>query len=152
MTAFSPERARRAEYEDLDDLARIETAAFSGDLLSRRALRYYIFAPGAIFLVVERAGRCAAYLLISKRRNSTRAQIYSLAVDPPFQGRGLGRFLLESGEREARLRGARSIALEVRGDNERALQLYQTAGFERVGVVADFYEDGQSALKLEKRL
>lgn len=44
------------------------------------------------------------------------------------------------------------MRLEAREDNFRALNLYERAGYVRFARVADYYEDGAAALRLEKAL
>jgi len=45
-----------------------------------------------------------------------------------------------------------AFTLEVRADNARAIALYEERGYEKFGTVADYYEDGASALRYRKRL
>lgn len=52
-----------------------------------------------------------------------------LGVLPQFEGRGLGRQLLEHAEDRAREGGFRKTTLTVDADNERAMRLYERAGF-----------------------
>jgi ribosomal protein S18 acetylase RimI-like enzyme len=60
--------------------------------------------------------------------------------------------LLEAGERAARERGCERIGLEVRRDNPVAQALYERRGYQRAGESPDYYEDGEIALRYEKRL
>lgn len=55
--------------------------------------------------------------------------IANLAVDPPWQGRGLGRALLRAGLRTLAAAGHRRIELCVRGDNAPDRALYASEGF-----------------------
>jgi ribosomal protein S18 acetylase RimI-like enzyme len=55
--------------------------------------------------------------------------VHDLAVDPAFQGRGIGARLLAEVERRARARGAAKLTLEVHETNEPAIRLYRRAGF-----------------------
>jgi ribosomal protein S18 acetylase RimI-like enzyme len=52
-----------------------------------------------------------------------------LAVDPGFQGRGVGRFILEQLDHLARLRGCTHLVLEVAENNQRALRFYRSRKF-----------------------
>jgi ribosomal protein S18 acetylase RimI-like enzyme len=58
-----------------------------------------------------------------------------LGVLPQFEGRGLGRQLLESAENRARAAGFGKMTLTVDADNERAIRLYRRAGFRVSGTV-----------------
>ncbi|WP_295625627.1 ribosomal protein S18-alanine N-acetyltransferase [uncultured Corynebacterium sp.] len=65
-------------------------------------------------------------------------EIHTIAVDPVLRGRGLGRRLLEQ------LLAAADAApgpvfLEVRTDNEPAIALYRSHGFDTVGIRKRYY-------------
>ena len=81
---------RPARPDDLPDLLAIEAASFTGDRLSRRALRRWLRVPYGRCLVAERAGAIVAYGLASLHRAGRVARIYSLAVAPGARGSGLG--------------------------------------------------------------
>lgn len=148
MTTF----VRRARLDDLAAMVAIEGAVFDCDRLSRRSLRYYVNANTSILLALEVDGRIVGYSLIAFRKNSSRARLYSIAVEPASHGRGLGRLLLGASERAAKARGAKTLRLEVRADNQRAINLYERGGYRRFSIIEDYYEDGASALRLEKEL
>ena len=57
-------------------------------------------------------------------------ELRRMAVDPGCRGRGLGRSLLRSMTRRAYGSGAQRVWLDVKPDNERALALYRSEGFE----------------------
>jgi [ribosomal protein S18]-alanine N-acetyltransferase len=57
------------------------------------------------------------------------ARVFSVAVDPALQGRGLGSGLLRQALAYLRGRGARCVRLEVRPDNTPAVRAYERAGF-----------------------
>ena len=70
----------------------------------------------------------------------TEADVQTVAVAPAAQGRGLGGRLVDALIAEARRRGATSLLLEVRADNERAIALYTARGFERIAVRRRYYQ------------
>lgn len=75
------------------------------------------------------------------------AHVNNIAVDPAWQGRGLGAVLLLDLVRTALDRGGRHLTLEVRVGNEPALALYRRFGMEPVGVRPNYYPDtGDDAL------
>jgi len=59
-----------------------------------------------------------------------------LGVLPQFEGRGLGRQLLEWAEERGHSAGLGKITLTVDADNERAMRMYERAGFSVTGTVA----------------
>lgn len=58
--------------------------------------------------------------------------VEELAVDPEFQGRGLGSFVLDQLEHLARLRGCTHLVLEVAENNDTALKFYRTRSFAKL--------------------
>jgi len=56
--------------------------------------------------------------------------VWTVEIDEPFRGRGLGRAAMELAEREARRRGATQIGLNVFGHNHIARSLYESLGYE----------------------
>ncbi len=66
-----------------------------------------------------------------------------LAVDPDYQGCGIGKRLVEAAVDEARRRGVRKLSLRVLGPNTGARRLYVACGFAVEGVLQDeFLLDG----------
>ncbi len=148
MTTFD---IRRGVAGDLDRLVDIEQAAFETDLLSRRSFAGALTSRPSCLFVAERNGRVAGYALANFRINSRACRLFSLACDP-LAPKGCGRGLLAAVEQEALRRGCASIRLEVRETNARAMGLYETAGFRRIGRYEAYYEDGAPALRFEKAL
>jgi len=86
--------------------------------------------PGDAAFVAETGGRVVGTLRLAF--DDGVAGIYGLAVQRELRGRGIGRAMLHGACLEARRRGADRVTLEVEVDNDRALGLYTSAGFERV--------------------
>jgi [ribosomal protein S18]-alanine N-acetyltransferase len=77
------------------------------------------------------------------------AHITILAIDPDFQGQGLGKFLLLFLLKEAVKRGLERATLEVKESNEVARSLYEKFGFKLAGKRKKYYQDtGEDALIL----
>jgi ribosomal protein S18 acetylase RimI-like enzyme len=118
---------RTAERSDVADLLALVTAGFGSapaDIAER------LVEPDARTFMVDRAGRTIGTLRVS--RTDDRRDIYGFVIDPAFQGRGIGRDVLRRACREARADGATLVGLEVEADNDRAIHLYTSLGFEPV--------------------
>jgi len=143
---------RRARRQDIDTLLSIESAAFTGDRLSRRSFHRHVESETASLLVAEAGGQIAGYALLFHRRGGQSARLYSIAVSEPFKAKGIGRALLEATEAQARALRRSLLTLEVREDNDRAAELYRKAGYAGAEKIANYYEDGAPALRLRKSL
>ena len=67
------------------------------------------------------------------------AHILNLCIAPGFQGRGLGRYLLQHLLEAAGQHGATELFLEVRPSNQVAEALYSSSGFSAVGFRKAYY-------------
>lgn len=76
------------------------------------------------------------------------AHITMLGIHPQYQGRGLGRVLLLSLLKLARLDQANRATLEVSAANPTAIALYQKFGFQTAGRRPHYYDNGEDALIL----
>ncbi|QCE32431.1 ribosomal-protein-alanine N-acetyltransferase [Acetobacteraceae bacterium] len=72
-------------------------------------------------------------------------EILTLGILPEFQGKGLGKYLMESLFKGAKSYKAEEIFLEVEESNFAARRLYQNSGFKILGRRADYYGKGRDA-------
>jgi [ribosomal protein S18]-alanine N-acetyltransferase len=143
---------RPARASDIDALVAIENTAFAGDRMSRRSLSRLVGSRTAAVRVAARGAEPLGYAAVLFRASSRKARLYSIATAPSASGRGLGGALLGAAERAAEKRGCAALHLEVREDNFPAIRLYERNGYRRSGVRPDYYADGATALRYEKRL
>jgi ribosomal-protein-alanine N-acetyltransferase len=67
------------------------------------------------------------------------AHILNICIDPDYQAKGLGRYLLQYLVENASKVDVDMVLLEVRRSNTDAHQLYQSEGFHELGVRKDYY-------------
>jgi ribosomal protein S18 acetylase RimI-like enzyme len=143
---------RPATAEDIDALVAIENRCFDTDRLSRRSFRHMITKAHAALLLDEEAGAVRGYVLLLFNAGTSLARMYSIAVDPQYRSRGIGRELVAAAEQAALAQDCVTLRLEVRVDNASSIALYETMGYRRFGFYDDYYEDHMDALRYEKRL
>ncbi len=71
---------------------------------------------------------------------SHEAEILTFAVHPTYQGNGIGRLLLTELMSFLRSVKCKKIFLEVAIDNDTAIKLYNTMGFQNVGTRPNYYK------------
>lgn len=71
------------------------------------------------------------------------AHVTTIAVDPRWQRHHIGTRLMLALAREAIMRGATALTLEVRLSNKGAQEMYRRFGFRPVGVRKGYYADTQ---------
>ncbi len=143
---------RRAKRSDINTIEQLEHVCFVSDRLSRGSLYRALRSDSAELWVLENRGSMAAYALLFYRRNSRRCRLYSLAVDPSIRQQGFAQQLLQALEKAALARACKMLHLEVREDNAAAIALYRKQGYCPFGMIAGFYEDSHTALRLQKNL
>ena len=143
---------RPAVAEDLEALVGIEQRCFEYDRLSRRSFRHFLASDTAECLVAEENDQLMGYALVLFHGRTALARLYSMAVLPEQQGRGLGRTLLQAAEVAALDGGAAVMRLEVNPSNAAAVALYRSAGYVDFGVYRAYYEDDSDALRMAHAL
>ena len=80
------------------------------------------------------------------------ATISQIAVEPMYQGHKFGSQLLEEIIKDCTAKKVRTITLEVRKKNEKAVNLYKKYGFKTGLVKEKYYSNGDDALYMIKEL
>ncbi|MEJ2593174.1 MAG: GNAT family N-acetyltransferase/peptidase C39 family protein [Candidatus Thiodiazotropha sp.] len=145
---------REAVLDDLDQLEALENICFTTDRLSRRQLRYLLTKGKASLLVMEDAAapRLIGYVAVLFSKATSMARLYSIAVHPGMQGKGIGNRLMQAAEDAAWEHQRAYMRAEVRKDNKASLAMFERLGYRRIGEWLDYYEDHMDAWRLEKRL
>lgn len=146
---------RRSTSGDLDLLLNLEKKAFPDyQQSSKRVLSLSLSSSFQQVWVAEfedQAGPIAAGSLILYVYKRT-IRIFSIVVDPGFQGKGVGRKLLEHAENIAKQKGAERLSLEASVDNKKLIAWYNKFGFESTELMKDYYEEGRDGLRMVKEL
>lgn len=115
-------RANALIFADHPEQGRVTRA----DLESRMAEPW--FDAGDFLVVRSESGEILAYNWL--KITGEVGEIYVLGVHPHAAGQGLGRRLTEAGLARMVERGCSIAALYVDGENERAVRLYRSTGFD----------------------
>lgn len=83
-------------------------------------------------------------------RKECLGELSSIGLIPSLQGKGFGRQLLEDFVKESRKRGVKALVLTTDfEDNDRSINFYKNAGFERLELITSF--ENRKMLKLMKK-
>ncbi|QRY80721.1 GNAT family N-acetyltransferase [Pseudomonas sp. PDNC002] len=96
------------------------------------------YLPQSRLLAMLDGERAVGVVVVTPGDNGE-AEITNLAVDEAWQGRGLGRRLLESAIERARDGGLRRLCIATGNSSLAQLGLYQRLGFRIVGVEPDHF-------------
>ncbi len=121
---------------DVPAVARVERASYQfpwSEGIFRDCLHV-----GYVCRIVEVCGIVIGYGIVSL--GAGEAHLLNVCVQPEFRARGIGRRLLAVLLDVAREAGMSEAFLEVRPSNLAAIRLYQTIGFEQVGIRRGYYQ------------
>lgn len=128
---------------------------------SKKLIDEYI-ESGYCFLAYMNKELVGEFVLI--QTDSEICEIVNLAVKEEYQGRGIGKQLIQTAIEEAKKLGARSIEIGTGNSSIQQLRLYQKSGFRIIGIDHDFftrnyeeeiYEDGiqcRDMIRLRKEI
>ena len=91
------------------------------------------------FVAVEEKGVIVGYA--NFRIVADEGEIERVAVHPDSRRRGYGRKLMEAMVEYSRKKGVRDMTLDVRVNNEKAINLYESCGFVEEGRRKDYYRE-----------
>jgi ribosomal-protein-alanine N-acetyltransferase len=124
---------------DAQRCAELETQLFDGDdPWPAAAFNRELAGPHNHYVGARTDGTLVGYAGISRlgRRPPFEYEVHTVGVDPVYQGRGIGRRLLDE---LLDFAAGGVVYLEVRTDNEPAIALYRSAGFEQIGLRRRYY-------------
>jgi len=137
-----------ASLRDLGALRQVERICFPKDAWPLLDLISVLTFPGVVRLKAVSDNQMVGFIAGDVRRSEGIAWIATVAVLPEYRGRGIGSALLAACEAQIPLS---KIRLCVRPSNEAAIRLYERIGYIKVGEWARYYQDGESALVMEKK-
>jgi len=141
---------RNGKPVDWDFVADLARRVFSTYGEYDRILPTCLDDPQFHTLVCEQEGRPAGFCMLSIGDGI--GEVVAVAVDPPWQGRGIGRQLMHAIVEDARGMGIRLLLLKTAIRNLSAQALFRKIGFEETGREAGYYTAGQTAIGMRKRL
>ena len=143
---------REAKQSDLTFLEELEKSCFPVfQQNTRRAIRYSLSSPFQQVIVAEtkvknqkkQVGSSTLFLYPKTLR------IFSMAVLPGFQGKGIGKEMFKHIFQIAEAKKLKRIVLEVRESDKKTVQLYESIGFRTVEKLPAYYSATEHGVKME---
>ncbi|RXQ95829.1 GNAT family N-acetyltransferase [Ancylomarina salipaludis] len=142
---------RKSDIEDIGFLLKLEEESFpSFQRSTKQSLKHGIQSDFQEILIAEtddmNRNQVGALVLF---KYSKSLRIYSIAILPEFQKRGYGDYLLKHALEFANRQHYEKILIEVSAKNTALIDWYKTKGFKPLGIIDDYYCEGEAALKME---
>jgi ribosomal-protein-alanine N-acetyltransferase len=131
-------RVRPLEAADLVKVGEVDHRAFGRLWRAPVATLELAFRQAADASVAEVEGRIVGYQLTTL--SALGAHLARLAVEPQWQGRGIGSALVAGMLERLAGRGASRITLNTQADNRSSQELYRRLGFQQTGDRLPVYE------------
>ena len=141
---------RPPQVSDARALAEAEIVCFS-DPWPPQFFLSEILADGRFNrLLVDSSGSMVAYLFGAWQYLDL--HVLKVATLPSYRRKGLARRLMSLAEEHVAEMNGESLTLEVRDTNIEAIAMYESLGYEKAGIRPAYYQDGQDAVIMTKRI
>ncbi|MFX0002271.1 MAG: GNAT family N-acetyltransferase [Candidatus Hodarchaeota archaeon] len=142
----------KVTIKDLRQISKLEQKIFKKNAFSKNLMKNLII-NNTLFLKLE-SGQNKKKLIgfiIVIRDQKERANIINFLIDPEFQNKGYGSYLLQKAIDEIkRIKGINKIILNVQISNSAAINLYERFKFKKnPNVLENYYQSGESAYLME---
>lgn len=142
---------RRFRPEDADAVSAISNDSLQAANWSKKSYLEFSEANGSLMLVIETEGHLSGFL--AGRQVADQAEVLNLAVQKKQRRTGQASALLQAALEQFKLRGAKSVYLEVRESNTVAIAFYEKHGFARTGLRKGYYRNpDEAAVTMTKKL
>ncbi|MBI2042437.1 MAG: GNAT family N-acetyltransferase [Candidatus Nealsonbacteria bacterium] len=141
---------RKIRPADLASVMEINDRAFASqrpETYFQRLLRKY----PEDFYVAEKDNEVVGYVLGHIKAEGL-GWIKIIAVRHSHQGQGVGGAMMEFITDKLKAAGAQSIGLHARTGNQKGASFYQDIGFQIIETLPQYYSNGESAYRLEKKI
>lgn len=129
-----------AQENDLEQIYQVECSCFSRPW-SKTSLWGDLISPQTLCFAAKEEETVIGFCFLSVVADE--GTILQLAVLPEFRRKGTGRALVLHALSQARALRVSYVILEVRVTNAAARRLYESLGFEEVGVRKEYYQDNK---------
>ena len=103
------------------------------------------------FIVAEKDHKIIGFL-IGVQMKQEKGKILMLSVTENFRRQGIGSKLLTEYLQKIQNKKIKTVELEVRTDNKKAIKFYEKCGFKIKRKLAQFYQNGEDAYTMVKEL
>ncbi|MEK6752545.1 MAG: GNAT family N-acetyltransferase [Chloroflexota bacterium] len=139
----------KASIFDLNALRKLENESFAKDAWPLFDLIAVLTFPEVIRLKAVKDGQMVGFIAGDPRPHDGWGWVATIAVDPRYQRRGIGRALLYACENKL---GVPKARLTVRPSNHAAISMYEKEGYASIDLWKGYYNDGEDAMLMEKEL
>ena len=137
-----------AQARDADAVAALHARSFYRGWPRQDIESYLLDTDTPTLVACDAKRKIAGFAML--RLLGDDVELMTIAVEPKFRGKGVGRALLNACFEDLRMTPSRRMILEVATDNPAAIRLYEKLGFSRLSERQGYYArpDGKPATAL----
>lgn len=137
-----------AETQDAQRLAQLHQQGFFRGWPVADFIGFLADPATPAYIACDARRRIAGFALI--RLVADESELLTIAVDPKWRGKGVGKALLDAVFADLMMSPARKMFLEVDAENRPAIKLYEKLGFSTISSRKGYYAkpDGSAATAL----
>lgn len=139
----------KASILDINALRKLEKESFSKDAWPLLDLIAVLTFPDVIRIKATENQQMVGFIAGDPRHHEGWGWVATIAVDPLYRLKGIGRALLHACEKEL---GVPRVRLTVRSSNQGAISMYEKEGYQTIDIWQAYYNDGESGMLMEKTL
>lgn len=147
--SLNPIQIRFARQRDLNGICLVEDDSFSKPYPRDLIANLLRDCQGSFLVAEYLPGTIVGYCVAAEKGNW--AHLISVGVLRQYRRRGVGKALIRRLIASLSSR-VNELRLEVKEGNREAIMLYKEMGFEQMGSIRNYYEDGSSAVKMLLRI
>ena len=148
MTTDAVVQIQPLTAKHLAQVVEIEETCFN-DAWPLSVFRDSILNPPAAWVALKET-QVVGYLITQTILDEI--HLYNIAVREDFQRQGIANRLMAFLFQKAHTEDIHRILLEVRASNRAAIQFYQKSGFRELYLRKEYYDDGEDARVMERRV
>jgi len=137
----------------LNELFEIEERCFKQEAFTKRQIAYLITDYNTITLIAKVNDKILGFIMahVEIEENTEYGHIITINVIPNCRRKGIAKKLIQEIENALKQKGINECRLEVREDNNPAIGLYQTLGYQKISIIEKYYGK-KHGLYLKKNL
>lgn len=138
---------RAMQLEDMDKVYAIELTAHRAPWTLQILTDCVLVGYDCQVLVLQESNEPIVIGFMISRYYQRTYHILNLCIEPSYQDKGYGQYLLKSILNKLLPTIVDLVMLEVRPSNVAALHIYEKMGFQKIGIKADYYSDQQGQVE-----
>ena len=144
---------RDYQPRDLPELVDIDSRCFAkGIAYTEEEFQRFLKKRRSATCIAEFGTQIVGFAITVTNTKNKLMHLVTLDILPEWQGKGVGKWLLQQIMRRARRDNVERINLEVAEDNPKAIQFYRNQGFQTVKRLRSYYSEDCHALSMTKVL